>query len=137
MEKFEIVKIKPVSEDARGMIAEILNNEPILHVGIITVKSNSIRGNHYHKNQTQYTFIIDGKFKLLIKNLKDNNAKTEQYEVDNFDLIKIPTYFYHSFEALKDSTILTLSTKSREGDNYELDTFRVKEIDNSDKTSLI
>lgn len=126
MEKFQIKKMKPVSSDARGYIADILNDKSIRHIGLITCKLGSIRGKHYHKKQSQYTFIISGKIRLIVKDLKAKNSKIKELILNEMDLVLIPPFFYHSMEALQDSKILTLSSSSRSGNKFEDDTFRIK-----------
>ncbi len=126
MGKFKIIKIKPIASDGRGYIADILNDESIKHVGIITCKAGSVRGKHYHKKQKQYTFVIKGKLKLVVKDLKAKTSKPKESIIKEMDIAEIPPYFYHSMEALDDSTILTLSSKSRSGNKFEDDTFRIK-----------
>lgn len=126
MGKFKIIKINPVASDARGYIADILNDKSIKHVGIITCKAGSMRGGHYHKKQKQYTFVVKGKLRLTVKDLKAKNSKPQESIIKEMDIAEIPPYFYHSMEALEDSTILTLSSKSRSGNKFEDDTFRIK-----------
>ena len=126
MKKLRVGKAKIVHEDSRGYIADILNDKLIRHIGIITCRKGSVRGQHYHKSQKQYTFVVSGKIKVVIRNLKNKKQKNEQFVLGAMDIIAIPAMHYHLIEALEDSTILTLSTKSRSGNKFEDDTFRLK-----------
>ena len=47
-----------------------------------------------------------------------------------------PPYCYHSIESIDDSECLVFTSKSREGDGYEGDTYRINDI-NSFKMFLI
>ena len=62
-----INKVQPVFEDDRGKIFDLLDDEVIMHVGIIRSEPGAIRGNHFHKITKQFNYIIKGKAKLNIK----------------------------------------------------------------------
>ena len=47
----KVIHKKSVFEDARGQIIDILENEPIECVTIISSKKGMVRGNHYHKDR--------------------------------------------------------------------------------------
>ena len=51
MKEVIVKHIEPVHEDERGIIMDILEDETILHIGLITSKKGCIRGNHYHNKQ--------------------------------------------------------------------------------------
>ena len=59
---------KKVFKDKRGLIADVIYNNQINHIAYITTNKNGIRGNHYHKKTTQYTFVLDGRIKYYHKN---------------------------------------------------------------------
>ena len=50
-----------IFSDERGLIVDIFYKEKIDHVAFIKTKSGEIRGNHYHKETTQFTLILKGK----------------------------------------------------------------------------
>jgi dTDP-4-dehydrorhamnose 3,5-epimerase-like enzyme len=123
-----IEKIKPVFVDERGSIWDYLTGETIHHVGFLISKKDAIRGKHYHKEQKQYTLVTKGKMKIIVKNLKNADSKIEEFKLESNDMIMFPAYYYHSIEALEDSECLVFTSKSRDGDNYEEDTFRIEDI---------
>ena len=43
-------------------------------------------------------------------------------------MIMFPPYNYHSIEAINYSECMVFTSKSREGDGYEEDTYRIKDI---------
>ncbi len=110
-------KIKPEFMDERGVIANILE-EPICHVAIITSKKGSIRGNHYHPEQTQYIYLISGKYESVSKNLKDDNAKIEKQVIGPGDLVITPPTIAHAMRFLEDSVMLNLTTGQRHTKNF-------------------
>ena len=72
--KINIFK-KKIFRDTRGIIADVIYKNQINHIGYISSKKNSIRGNHYHKKTTQYNFVLDG---VVIITL---NKKTKKIKI--------------------------------------------------------
>ena len=126
MREISIRRIQPVFEDSRGKIFDILDDEIILHVGIITSTKGAVRGNHYHKKAKQYNHILQGKIELSIKDIdNETNRGKKKYILEKGDFVSIPSGIIHSLKALEDSVFLDLNTESRSEDGYEQDTIRV------------
>lgn len=123
MEGVTIEKINPVYEDNRGRITDLLN-EPINHVGFITTKEGEVRGRHYHKESIQYSYILSGKFEVVLAK-PDNLSKVEKIVLNKGDLITISPNNVHAFIALEDSDMIDMISLSREGVGYENDVVRV------------
>ena len=51
-------------KDKRGFILDIFINKPKDHCTLVSFNKKAIRGNHYHKKSTQYSFVISGKLNL-------------------------------------------------------------------------
>ena len=114
-------------KDKRGLIADVIYNTKINHIAYITTNKNGIRGNHYHKKTTQYTFVLDGRIKYYHKN--KSAKKVSQLILKKGDLIKSKFNEIHAFKTLsKKSVMLALTVGIRGGKDYEKDTFRVKSI---------
>jgi len=124
----EITKIKPAFEDDRGSIWDFLTDENVHHIGFLISKKGAIRGKHYHKEQKQYTLVLNGKIKVTVKNLQNDNSVVETTELCKMDMVLFPPYLYHAIEALEDSECLIFTSKSRKDSGYEEDTFRVPDI---------
>ncbi len=124
----DITKIKPVFEDERGSIFDLLTDESIHHIGLLKSKKDSIRGKHYHKEQKQYTLVTKGRVKAITKNLLDENAKIETIDLNVMDMILFQPFQYHALEAVDDYECLVFTSKSRKGTGYEEDTFRIQDI---------
>ncbi len=114
-----IEKILPVHSDKRGTIADILN-EDVGHVGLITTTKGTVRGNHYHMQSTQYSYILSGKFQVALAR-HDDPSNVETAIMYPGDLITIEPYTVHSFKALEDAVMIDIISQSREGHNYEKD----------------
>ena len=124
----EITKIKPAFEDDRGSIWDFLTDENVHHIGFLISKKGAIRGKHYHKEQKQYTLVLNGKIKVTVKNLQNHNSIVETKELGKMVMVFFPPYLYHAIEALEDSECLIFTSKSRKDSGYEEDTFRVQDI---------
>lgn len=118
----KILKKEVVYEDERGTIRDVLFNEIIEHVTIISSKKGAIRGDHYHKYTSQYTYVIKGSLKA-ISQMQDKQIEIEIIEQN--DLLFTPPMEKHVLVSLEDSEILALTRGPRGGENYEKDTFRL------------
>lgn len=120
----KIVNKKIVFEDERGNIIDILENEVIEYVTIITSKKGAVRGNHYHKESVQYTFVLKGNLQLLTR-MPGEEVRTTLLRPG--DLAFSPPLEIHTLVATEDSELLILTRGPRGGNNYEKDTFRLTE----------
>ena len=118
----EVVQRKSVFEDERGRIVDILENEIIEYVTMISSKKGAIRGNHYHKESVQYTFVLKGNLKLVTQ-MPDREIETTFIKPG--DLVFTPPMEKHALVAQEDSEFLVLTRGPRGGRNYEQDTYRL------------
>lgn len=110
-------------QDERGKIIDLVENEEINAVTIITFKQGSIRGNHYHKQTIQWNYIISGKIKLVTQNPSEGIFDTI-LEIGEC-AVTYPNE-RHALLALEDSELLVLTKGPRGGKEYESDTFRLE-----------
>ena len=87
---------------------------------IINSKKGVLRGDHYHKKSIQYSYILSGKFEVLIADSKTPD-KVEKIILNAGELIKINPFVVHTFKALENSDMIDMISQSREGGNYEED----------------
>src|SRR4030042_3258823 len=123
MKGVTIKKINPVHMDERGEITDLLN-ETINHVGFITTKKGVIRAKHYHKQSIQYSYILKGKFEVIVANPQNLNEK-EKFILNTGEIIMINPNIVHAFKALEDSDMIDMISLSRAGTGYEDDVVRV------------
>jgi dTDP-4-dehydrorhamnose 3,5-epimerase-like enzyme len=123
-------KIEAAFVDERGSIWDFLTDKEVHHVGFLISKKNSIRGKHYHKEQEQYTLVLNGKMKIITKNIQNKDSKVEETILEKMEMVKFPPFYYHALESLEDSECLVLTSKGRAGQDYEEDTIRVNDIEN-------
>ncbi|OGJ13351.1 hypothetical protein A3K82_00445 [Candidatus Pacearchaeota archaeon RBG_19FT_COMBO_34_9] len=118
-----IKKINPVHADERGEITDLLN-ETINHVGLITTKKGVVRAKHYHKQSVQSSYILKGKFEVIVANPK-NLDERERFVLNSGEIIIINPNIVHVFRALEDSDMIDMISLSRAGTGYEDDVVRV------------
>lgn len=124
------MKITPSFTDNRGDILDIFVNSPKDHCALITSKKGTVRGNHFHKESTQFTFIISGRFKLYRATVDDEGNLKEKVRIDIIEkneLIEHPPYESHTLVAeTNEAVLLAFACGTRGGNFYEKDTFRLK-----------
>lgn len=125
--KLKKVKIKSAYQDKRGHIYDIWK-EQVSHVGIVTFVKGATRGKHYHKLSDQYNYLIKGKIKLVIKNLKTKKSTPRTIIMNKGDMVLIPSNYYHALTALAPSILLVATTGSRKlgSKDYEKDNYRME-----------
>lgn len=124
----KVKKIRPSFEDERGTITDLLDDTTIVHAGIITLKTNTVRGRHYHRKSKQYTYVLNGKIELIYKDLRKKNARKQSIILVPRDMVLIEPMMIHSLRSLEESTILVFTSKARGGSGYENDTCRVEKL---------
>ncbi len=122
-------KLKYNFKDKRGSIIDIFVNSPKDHCTLVTFNKNSVRGNHFHKKSTQYSFIISGKLKMITAKVDKKGklvGKIKKRIISENTLIEHKPFSAHAFKALGKSSMLAFANGKRGGKNYEKDTFRLK-----------
>ena len=127
MEKMKVEKLGPTFSDERGAITDILSGE-MHNIGIITQKQGAVRGNHYHKAQTQYTYVLKGKIEMTTKDFREKDPKPSTAIISEGDLVTHPAMVAHAYKALEDSVFLAITTRRRDMGGYEDDTFRIEMV---------
>lgn len=120
----QVKKIKPVFEDERGQIFDLVNNKNIKHIGMIISHAGTVRGNHYHKLATQYTYILKGKVEVKSRDVKKPKSNTTTQLLHEGELVTHKPMTAHSLKFLEDSVILVFTTEPRENGKYEKDTYK-------------
>jgi dTDP-4-dehydrorhamnose 3,5-epimerase-like enzyme len=122
--KVVVMRREPAFSDTRGEITDILGGEPVRHVSIISTVAGAVRGNHFHRLSSQYTFVVSGKVRFFTR--YRDKAPVETVTLRRNDLIFVPRGVQHTMLSVGDSTILALTSEARTSATYEADTFRVK-----------
>ena len=122
----KIRKIEVATEDDRGTISDILYKDNINHVAVITSKKGALRGNHYHKETTQYIFMNEGCLRYWYADIGSENVQSVL--VERGWLVETPPREIHALECVTDSIFTVFSRGLRGGQDYEADTFREYKI---------
>jgi quercetin dioxygenase-like cupin family protein len=110
-------------EDERGVIQDILAG-PIDQVTQIFTRKGCVRGNHVHKETTQWTYIVSG----IMWVAKDRgDGLIESHRAGAGELICEASGVPHAWRAVEDSLVLVFTRGPRSGENYEKDTIRLAE----------
>ena len=117
--------IKPAFTDERGTITDLVYKTDFDAVTIITSKKNAIRGNHFHKETTQYAYVLSGS---ILGYSQMPNCKVERKILYQGDMMISLPLERHALHALEDSKILVMTKGPRNGLDYEEDTFRVSPL---------
>lgn len=118
-----IRRITPVFSDDRGTISDILERETVNSVTIITSRAGAVRGNHYHRETTQYVFVVQGRLRFTCQK---PGGPRRSFVADSGTLVTSEPYDRHAMRALEDVVFLTMSRGPRGGAEYESDTFRLE-----------
>jgi len=116
-----IRKVQPAFSDDRGSITDVLD-KPISHVGLITFTKGAIRAKHYHKQSTQYDYIVSGKIRLVV--CMPDGTLREDHVLEAGMATEVPPGIVHTYIAEEDSSMIDITTLSRADNGYEEDTIR-------------
>ena len=122
-----IKQVSSAYHDERGDIFNLFEGR-IEHIALVTSKEGSVRGNHYHKEDHQYIYLISGEFESHSCDIR-NPSKKQVLKAKSGDLIDTPPSIAHAQKFTKDSVFLALTTCQRESGKYEQDTIAYQVID--------
>lgn len=108
-------------EDERGVIQDLLAG-PIDSVTQISTRTGSVRGNHAHGKTVQWTYVVSGCMRSVIRNQDGSLSQAVRYPGEFFCE---PSGLAHAWEALEDTTVLVFTRGPRSGADYESDTRRL------------
>ncbi len=117
------INVRIDHEDERGFISDIVENEEINAITLISINKGKVRGNHYHNYTIQYNYVISGKVRLITR--LDNEEKKE-IVLHQGDVVYTELQEEHALYAIEDSKLLIFTRGPRAGKEYESDTFRLK-----------
>jgi oxalate decarboxylase/phosphoglucose isomerase-like protein (cupin superfamily) len=120
----EKLTVKIAHQDKRGQIIDLLENENINAITLVTFKKGAIRGNHLHKQTYQWNYLLSGKVKLVAQ---VPGGPVIESEMNPGDFIVTKPDESHTIVGLdEDSTVIVFTKGPRGGSEYESDTFRLE-----------
>jgi quercetin dioxygenase-like cupin family protein len=115
-----------IHEDSRGRLSDIFYDENINHVAIVDSEPNVVRGNHYHKETTQYTFVTKGTIEYFYKPV-DSTESAKRVQVSEGQVVTSPPNEIHALKiGPSGNQFIVFTSGPRGGADYESDTFRVE-----------
>ena len=119
------IKIKVAYKDYRGEIFDLLENEKINAITLITIRKGAVRGNHIHKKTWQWNYIVSGKMRLVTKMA---GKKIKKILLKPGDLALTVPGESHALIGVKYCKCLVFTKGPRAGKKYESDTSRLKKL---------
>jgi dTDP-4-dehydrorhamnose 3,5-epimerase-like enzyme len=117
-------------EDQRGTIRDIFVDSPRDHCTIIVSRPGAVRGNHFHRRSTQYTYVVSGTLTMVVQGVDESGKALGEPHVSTMvagDLAKHVPLEAHAFRSEDESVILAFADGVRGGEAYELDVYRLSE----------
>jgi quercetin dioxygenase-like cupin family protein len=109
-------------EDHRGVIEDLLQC-PLDSVTEIVTLKGAVRGNHYHRKTTQWTYVVYGHLTAVARYADG----TLHRELRAGDLLEEPCGVPHAWQAREDTKVLVFTQGPRSGEDYESDTTRLED----------
>lgn len=112
--------------DDRGHISDIFYNKNMNHACLIKSVPGAVRGNHFHKLTTQYTYVLEGE---MIYYSKEPDGEVSKVRIGPGDVVVSPPMEVHAMKACESGCkFIAFAEGPRGGADYETDTFRVESI---------
>lgn len=117
------VELSPPFVDERGLIQPLVD-DPIASALLITGRKGSVRGNHYHRSDWHYCYVVSGRMKYYWREA-DGRSEPSVIDVKEGEMVFSPPMTEHAFRFLEDTTFIALARNPRSQDEYEGDIVRV------------
>ncbi len=108
--------------DERGKLTQIVH-KGWNQVNYMTSEAGAIRGNHYHKNNAEFFYIISGKIKLTLQNL--DKSIEEVYDIKAGDVFIINKNINHIFEYLEPTALISMYNQGVEEQEGKMDIYSI------------
>ena len=102
---------------------DLIERANINAVTFISFKKGAVRGNHYHKQTTQWNYVLSGKIKLVAQ---AGNDAAEEIILEKGGFAVTEPMEKHALIGVEDSEMLVFTQGPRGGKEYESDTFRLE-----------
>lgn len=117
-----IIDLIPAHTDDRGSITDLIGDDEINAVTMITFAPGAVRANHYHEHTVQWNYVISGEV-LLATQAPDGERQERVLKKGDFAMSVARER--HALKALTEAEVLILTKGPRAGSEYENDTFRL------------
>jgi quercetin dioxygenase-like cupin family protein len=120
----EIIDLKSAYSDERGTITDLISDDEINAITLITFIKGAVRANHYHERTIQWNYVMKGEI-LLATQFPGDERKERVLKAGDFAVTRENER--HALKAVSDAEVLIITKGPRAGSKYENDTFRLIE----------
>tara|TARA_B000000441_G_C21608126_1_gene270001 strand:+ start:232 stop:612 length:381 start_codon:yes stop_codon:yes gene_type:complete len=117
MQEDVIVNLQPPIVEDRGKI-QMLVDFTIGSSLVITSKSGSTRGNHYHKEDDHYAYLAEGKIEYYYRPAGSNESP-QKLTINPGQMFYTPPMVEHTMKFIEDSTFYVFAKRHRDQEDYE------------------
>ena len=87
--------------DDRGSLVQLFSRG-WKQVNVVRSEKGSFRGEHYHKNNIEFFYVVSGSFRLLL----DKSDEHEEYVIKSGSMFTVEPNVIHTFDYLEDSIVI-------------------------------
>lgn len=124
--KFKVRELE-LRSDKRGWLVEMLKRnelkEEIKQIYVATIKPGGVRGNHYHLKRTEWFFVIAGKAKLILQDIKTKEKLCFKLLPKEPKVITIFPHIAHAVKNIGKEIVYLVSAQSDIYNPKKPDTF--------------
>ncbi|MBN1289305.1 MAG: cupin domain-containing protein [Actinobacteria bacterium] len=109
MKNCDVIKLNSDTDD-RGWVRRpfddgFLEEGCVTNIHVVSIRSGSIRGNHYHRYQNEYVWVMTGRVELTAVDNETGGKETMSIdgETDGI-MVKVPPCVTHAFKNTGDRT---------------------------------
>ena len=110
--------------DDRGLIQPLLDIETRSGV-IIHSREGAIRGNHFHKEDFHYCYVVSGRLLYVSRAVDNEDATPDEIEIGPGEMFFTPPMVEHAMVMLEPTVFLAFGGRTRQQQAYEDDLVRV------------
>ncbi len=118
----EIIKLNAAHTDLRGSITDLISDDEVNAVTLITFTKGAVRANHYHERTIQWNYVLSGEI-LLVTQFPGAERREQVLRKGDFAVTRENER--HALQGLTEAEVLILTKGPRAGTQYEKDTFRL------------
>ncbi len=117
--------------DDRGSLFEntlpqIMNNSK--HFFVSKSKTGVIRGYHYHERKEEWFCVLEGKARIVLKDIETNKIEEIVVDAKEGKVVFIPSNMAHAIENIGDGEMIFIAFVNEIFDHNNPDTFEYKVI---------
>jgi dTDP-4-dehydrorhamnose 3,5-epimerase-like enzyme len=101
------IRTSVVDSDKRGFLAKPMTEgqvESVSNVHLVSLEPHAVRGNHYHRNQTEYICVIGGRVKFVAVDNETGERIDTILEGSDAPVITVPPGVTHALQNIGAAT---------------------------------